>query len=147
MRLLPFHDMKPSPVRWLEAGLRRLGRVLHGSVWFPHVPLAILFGVGGILLLRRDLGADGSGFLADLLTGIPHFQPGLLPQLLIGIGMLIMALGLVFRSRVAWVMALLLAATAVASLVVGRHRGGFLLLSYFILVLGSLLAAGRDFNR
>lgn len=146
MRLSPI-PRKSSPIQWLEVELRRFGRALHASAWFPHVPLAIVFALGGVLLLRRDLGADWSGFLADLLTGNPRLQPGLLPQLLIGIGMLIMALGLVFRSRVAWVMALLLAATAVASLVVGRHRGGFLLLGYFILILGSLLAAGRDFNR
>jgi voltage-gated potassium channel len=146
MRLSPFHK-KLSPIQWLRVELRRVGHVLHGTRWFPHVPLAVLFAVGGVLLLRRDLGADWSGFLAGLLTGNPQLQPGLLPQLLIGSGMLIMAFGLVFRSRVAWVMALLLATTAVVSLVVGKHRGGFLLLSYFVLVLAALLAAGRNFNR
>lgn len=42
--------------RW-HAGLQRLHVLLGGRFWFPHVPLAILLGVGGIALLEWGTGA------------------------------------------------------------------------------------------
>ena len=141
------HLMRLSPVQQIRIQLRRLNHVLHGRLWFPHVPLGFLIAVGGAWLLRQDIGADFSPFLADLLTGHPHLQPRLLPQLLMGIGMLITAVGLLFRSRVAWLMALMLAISATLSLLLVRHEGGHLLLGYFILIMAALLFARAQFNR
>lgn len=129
---------------WMVSG--RLRQVLRLHLWFPQLPLAILIATGGVLLFGSDRGLDWRVLLPAVLAGRLELDLALLPRLLIGVGMLTMALGLVFRSRVAWVMALLLCLTAIASLVFGlHHRGG--LAVYYALVLFALLAAGRRFDR
>lgn len=126
--------------------LRRIHGALRGNAWFPHIPLAILLGAGGIWLLQSDLGDRWGPFLVNMIHGQVDISPNLLPPLLIGTGMLIMAGGLLLRSRLAWTMALLLAATAAVSMFFGQHQGGHLLLAYFILILALLLMAWRRFD-
>jgi voltage-gated potassium channel len=126
---------------------RRLHRVLHARLWFPQVPLAVLIAIGGVLLLDSDHGLNWRVLLPGVLSGHLDLDLALLPRLLIGVGMLTMALGLVFRSRAAWVMALLLSLTAIASLVFSLHHNGRGLAVYYALVLAALLAAGRRFDR
>ena len=70
-----------------------------------------------------------------------------LPPLLIGAGMVTMALGLLWRSRLAWFMAVLLATTAVVNTVLTGHGQFDVLLTYFAFVLASLLLAWRPFDR
>src|SRR5699024_9410866 len=123
--------------------LRRIHGALRGNAWFPHIPLAILLGAGGIWLLQSDLGDRWGPFLVNMIHGQVDISPNLLPPLLIGTGMLIMAGGLLLRSRLAWTMALLLAATAAVSMFFGQHQGGHLLLAYFILILALLPTAWR----
>lgn len=139
--------MRLSPIQYLRVQRRWLNHVLHGSLWFPHVPLAVLTGAGAAWLLYWDLGVGWAAFLADLLTGHPQLRPRLLPQLLMGIGLLITALGLLFRSRVAWLMALMLALAATLSLVLSHRAGGHLLLACFVLIVATLLVARRQFDR
>src|SRR5699024_7239547 len=57
-----------------------------------------------------------------------------------------MALGLLLRSRLAWVMALLLAALAAISMFFGAHANGHLLFAYLILMLALLMLAWRQFD-
>lgn len=121
--------------------------MLHGRLWFPHVPLALLPGLGGFWLLQQDLGANWRIYASELLEGGSHLNPRLLPPLLIGGGMLTMAFGLLWRSRLAWAMAPLLAAMATVSTLVTDHANGSVLLAYFVLVLGALLFAWRQFDR
>src|SRR6185437_1317904 len=102
-------------------------------------PLALLLGLGALALLRLDLGADWQHYLARLAGGRFDLKPSVLPPLLIGIGLLL-------RSRLAWAMALLLAATALANLLLGTHHA-HVLLAYFVLLLAALLAAWRQFDR
>jgi len=71
----------------------------------------------------------------------------MLPQLFIGAGMLTMAAGLLLRSRVAWVMALLLVVTANVSLLFRHDGNGHFLIGYFLLVLAALLTAWRQFDK
>jgi voltage-gated potassium channel len=112
------------------------------------VPLALLLGLGGLGLLRAELGTDWSRYAQLLMVDAARLQPHLLPPLLIGGGMLTMALGLLWRSRLAWTMALLLEVLGAVSLLLDAHAPhGRVLLAYFILVLAALLAAWRQFDR
>lgn len=124
----------------------RLGQAVHAGLWFPQLPLAALVALGGVWLLQVDLGARWQPFVAGLLAGQPTVTPSMLAPLLVGTGMVIMALGLLLRSRLAWVMALLLAGTAALSMLLGQHRGGHWLLGYFVLLLVLLSLAWRRFD-
>jgi len=92
----------------------RLARFLHASGWFPHVPLAILVGATGLLQilltsgsLKRLLATRGHPIvsLAGGL-GIPEIRGA--PQEAIGGLLIIVGIGLFWRSRLAWVIAFLL---------------------------------------
>lgn len=92
----------------------RLARFLHASGWLPHVPLAILVGATGLLQilltsgsLKRLLAARGHPIvsLAGGL-GIPEIRGA--PQEAIGGLLVIVGIGLLWRSRLAWVIAFLL---------------------------------------
>lgn len=131
----------------LRSRLQQLHRRTRGRRWFPHAPLALLLGAGGVLLLQADLGARRRQILSQLLHGGHGLSPGLLPPLLIGSGMLLMALGLLFRSRVAWTMALCLAIAAAISLSFGAHAHGHVLFAYFVLLSALLALAWREFDR
>lgn len=145
MHTLKFTQL--SPIQSLRVQVQKLNHLVRGRYWFPHFPLAVLLGLGGVLLLDAELGARWQQLITDFLTGHPeNVTPGLLPPLLIGGAMLVMALGLFLRSRVAWVMALLLLATGAVSLLVGARHGSHLLLWYFMLTLAVLLVAWRQFD-
>lgn len=135
-----------SPLQRMRIVVRRIHGILRGDAWFPHVPLAILMALGGVGLLQADLGSRWESFLAQLMRGQTNIEPSVLPPLLIGVGMLIMAVGLLLRSRLAWTMALLLAATAAVSMFFGVHSNGPLLLAYFIIMLALLLLSWRQFD-
>src|SRR5579875_756131 len=139
--------MLPSQTQFLSNRIQQLHKRIGGRHWFPHVPLAILLGLGGFWLLQTDLGRHWRHIVDQLLSGGQDLHPALLPPILIGLGMLIMALGLLFRSRLAWFMALLLAAAAAVTMYFGRLGHGHLLLAYFILVLVLLAFAWRQFDR
>ena len=127
--------------------LHRLQQKLYVRFWFPHVPLAILMVLGGVWLLRADLGRHWQDYLAQIMTGSLNMPPRMLPPILIGSGMLTMALALLWRSRIAWTMALLLVLTAAVSTRFSGHQSGYALLIYFLLVLGALLFSYRHFDR
>lgn len=138
--------MIPSPAQRLRIVLRRVHGRLRGDAWFPHVPLGILLGLGGFGLLHDSLGGRWKPFVVAFMHGETRIPPSLLPPLLIGIGMPVMAIGLLLRSRLAWLMALLLAATAAASMYFGVHPNGGVLLTYFVVMLVLLLMAWRQFD-
>ncbi|MGH8215155.1 MAG: voltage-gated potassium channel protein [Rhodanobacteraceae bacterium] len=139
--------MLPSSTNLLRNRIQQLHKRVGGSRWFPHVPLAILLALGGLWLLQADLGRQWRLILDQLLAGGQGLEPNLLPPLLIGIGMLIMGAGLLFRSRLAWTMALVLAATGAASMLFGHHPRAHLMLAYFLLMLALLVFAWRQFDR
>ncbi|HET7557307.1 MAG TPA: ion channel [Rhodanobacteraceae bacterium] len=132
--------------RW-RAGLQRVHALLGGRYWFPHVPLAILLGLGGFILLKWGTGSYWHRFASEIAAGSLQVAPRMLPQLLIGCGMLTMACGLLFRSRLAWSMALLLAVTAAVSAFFSARTDWTLLLAYFVCLLVLLLTAWRQFDR
>lgn len=135
------------PINRLRSLLRRWYVAIRGEYWFPHVPLALALAVGGVLLLQQEFGGRWDGYARGLMHGRFDIAPGLLPPLLIGGGMLIMAAGLLWRSRLAWTMALLLALTGAASLMLAGPSHSHLLLAYFALMLAALFFAWRQFDR
>ena len=139
--------MRLAFIQRLRARTQRLHQRLGGRHWFPHVPLALLLGLGGLWILNARFGGDWSQYAHALMEGDFHLNLRLLPSLLIGGGMVTMGLGLLWRSRLAWVMAVLLGATgAVNTLLTGQsHVHG--LLAYFAFLLAALLFSWRHFNR
>ena len=111
------------------------------------MPLALLQAAAGVWLLQATLGPVWPHLVDQLLAGGRGLRPALLPPLLTGLGMLIMAFGLALRSRLAWVIALLLATAAVSSLFLAPHAHAGLLRLYCIALLALLLASWRSFDR
>ncbi len=131
----------------VRARTQRLHHALRGHYWFPHVPLALLLGLGGLLVLRTSFGRHWLDYIQALAEQKVSVKLRRLPPLLIGGGMFTMSLGLLWRSRLAWVMSVLLAATAVVNTVFTWHGREQLLLAYFSFVLASLLLTWRAFDR
>ena len=135
------------PFLRLRALARRGNAHLRGDYWFPHAPLALAMAVGGLLLLQLNFGDQWQHYGQALVDRRFDLPPRLMPPLLIGSGMLIMGIGLLWRSRLAWNMALLLVLTGATSLVLGRHFNNHLLLAYFAVLAVALLSAWRQFDR
>ncbi|MGO8719570.1 MAG: voltage-gated potassium channel protein [Acidobacteriaceae bacterium] len=139
--------MTSTFIQRLRARSQRIHRLLRGRYWFPHVPLALLLALAGYWLLGASFGTHWQHYLKMLAEGKFRLELKRLPPLLIGGGMFTMALGLLWRSRLAWVMAVLLAVTAVVNTVFTGHAHGNFLLAYFAFVLATLLLAWRQFDR
>ncbi len=139
--------MRLAFIQRLRARTQRLHYRLGGRHWFPHVPLALLLGLGGLWILNARFGGDWSQYAHALMQGDFHLNLMLLPSLLIGGGMVTMALGLLWRSRLAWLMAVLLAATGAVNTLLTGHSHVHGLLAYFAFLLAALLFAWRHFNR
>ena len=142
MIVLPKLNVEQLRTLW-----HRVGNALRLHYWFPHIPLAVLMWLGGIWLLRSDVGRNWQHYFTQIVDGSLRMPPRMLPPILIGGGMLTMALGLLWRSRIAWIMALLLVLTAAISTRFGGQAHGYTLLIYFLLVLGALLFSWRHFDR
>jgi len=149
-----------APFRRLDGGFgqrtRRAARAtrrrLRTSLWFPHVPLFLLVLYLGLLQIHHGLSVGlhealrsedilllSKSALAAVVDGAPSATAGAF--------LVIMAFGLLTRSRLAWVIALL---GAVVSMMLvwlvwsGEHGLAF---GYNGLVLVALLAGGRAFRR
>ena len=146
-----------------RAALRRAYLFLHRRLsmghWFPHVPLAIAVGGAGLFSLLpaiRRFTAEylhlNLGHLLVALHPISGHLPRLIlagvPAAMIGILQLLIAFGLLARSRVAWLSALGMTAAELVLLL----RGGLVRVDsqqgiYIIVVLAALLAARNRFDR
>lgn len=138
--------MRLRPIASVNAIAHRWYALARGEYWFPHIPLAVLLAAGGAWLLQADLGREWLARISALAQGRFHLEPSRLPLLLIGGGMLTMAIGLLMRSRLAWTMAVLLVLTAATNLVLDKQVHS-LLLPYFVLVLAALFFSWRQFDR
>ena len=138
-----------SRVERLRIKLEGAYKLLRGPVWFPHVPLALMLWLAGFWVLQGDWGNHWYSGLRSLGDGDFHFdlQVRKLPSLFIGSGMLIMGLALLWRSRLAWMVAVLLAVTATTNTVLGRHAHAGPLSTYFLLIVVALLLTWRSFDR
>lgn len=140
----------PNPKGRVERGstlLHALARRLRLDRWFPHLPLAALLALAGLWLVRAEVGTQWLSDLDRLAGGDLSMPSRLLLPLLIGGGLLTMAFGLPLRSRVAWIMALLLVVAATISVLLGPHRPGAGLPVYLLALLLALALAWRQFDR
>lgn len=96
--------------------LYRLGRL---DLWFPHVPLAFAVGWGGVLALLPDVKRyvfdyfhlQLSGLINELHPLNENIHALLLqgvPITALGIFQLFLAVGLLFKARIAWIFALII---------------------------------------
>jgi voltage-gated potassium channel len=137
----------------MQRTLRATRRRLRTHLWFPHVPLFLAVGCLGLLQLEHALGIGltdhvTAGDLLNLsrtaLTAVVHGAPSATA----GVFLVVMSFGLLTRSRLSWVIAVL--ATVVSALLIwlvwlGPPANG--LLVYNLAVLVALFAAGSAFSR
>lgn len=131
----------------LRVRLQGLNKLLRGHYWFPHVPLALMVALAGLWVLQSSFGAHWYPYVHGMIEGHFHLRPRLLPSLLIGGGMITMGLGLLWRSRLAWLVAMLLAIIAIVNTLLGKYTHGPALTSCFFLILVALLFSWRYFDR
>lgn len=143
-----FHRLwRPGVFARCVLGARRVGKWARARYWFPHIPLALALAGAGYLLLNLVFVAQRSVLLSDFPHHILDFRPASMPYVLIGVAMLVMSVGLLFRSRFAWIVAIVLTSSMVLSAtIVGHgHRTGVISYDGFLLL--ALLLSYTRFNR
>lgn len=127
--------------------MRQQERAFRKRHWFPHVPLAIAVAGSGVAQLWVVLSLQRRVLLADFPTHILEFRPSSMPFVLIGVAMLIMSVGLLLRSRLSWIIAIVLAAFTVLTAAILGHGQHQELIAYDGAVLIALLLSYRRFDR
>ena len=131
----------------------RAARLLRTSTWFPHVPLAILVGATGLLQILLTSGSlqrlltTGSRSIVSLAggLGVPEIRGA--PQEAIGGLLVIVGIGLLWRSRLAWVIAFLLGLATVSLELSPLSTASRPLEVFSMIVLLLLLLTRRSFTR
>ena len=137
----------PSGFARFVVAARRIASVLRARYWFPQVPLALALAWAGFLPLRHVFNRQSNVLLADFPRHILDFRPASMPYVLIGVAMLVMSVGLLFRSRFAWIVAIVLTSSLVLSAAIVGHGGVAGLISYNGVLLAALLASYAWFDR
>lgn len=125
---------------------RRIGQVARARYWFPHIPLGLALAGAGYLLLSLVYALQRQVLLSNFPHNIFDFMPASMPYVLIGVAMIVMSVGLLFRSRFAWIVAVVLTSSMVLSAaIIGHNRSGLLSYDGFLLV--ALLLSYPWFDR
>ncbi len=137
--------------RLMQQARRRMGL----DHWFPHLPIAAAAGILGLLNLLDGLSRLSKAFpLLKQLKPVLHISqialvPGLggLPEALAGAVLLAMSFGLALRSRLAWVIALIISAATLALILhqANFQWGALALLNGVVLV--ALILFYRQFSK
>ena len=137
----------------LPAGLRKMMAGLSRKDWFPHVPISLAVAMFGLLHLLAvidqaialQLHLRTPGSIRQDLVGINLSG---ISQLSISIFLLVMSVGLWFRSRTALLLSVLAVAVGVVNLYLRTDTlAEYGLLGFDILLLGLMLASYRSFDR
>lgn len=99
----------------------RVYRSLRMQAWFPHVPLALAVGLAGVVQAWPSLESmrEVVAFFAasrevnDLSRGFDALAIHGVSQELVGVLLMVLALGLLLHSRLAWVLTLMMTAATV----------------------------------
>ena len=139
---------------WLRKEQHRITRLLHTRAWFPQVPLALLVGAQGLLhillasgSLRPLLQEIATPPFSTLASGVRVLQIGAASHIGIGILLVLVAIGMLWRSRLAWMLAFLLTLGVVTLEFSPLASASRLLQLFSIIQLLLLLAARRAFTR
>jgi voltage-gated potassium channel len=138
---------RPGRMARFVTAARRIGKAARTQYWFPHIPLALALAGAGLLLLQLVYAIQRRALLSDFPHHILNFRPESMPYVLIGVAMIVMSVGLLFRSRFAWIVAIVLTASMVLSaVIIGHgHRPGIVYYDGILLVV--LLISYRWFDR
>ncbi len=139
---------RPGRFARLTTAARRTTKSLRSRYWFPHIPLALALAGAGYLILHVVFKHQRELLLSDFPHHILDLRPQSMPYVLIGVAMLVMSVGLLFRSRFAWIVAIVLTASMVLSVaILGRHGQGAGISYYDGLLLLALIFSYRWFDR
>ncbi len=147
--------------RWLgkidvfKPGWLRVYRRARLDLWFPHIPLAIAVGGAGALALLPAIRKYLQEYLHLQLTGLfdalhplSAQVPGLLlqgvPSTVVGALQIFIAVGLLARSRLAWISALLITIVQLALAVGYIHQPWLSTGVVYLVVLLAALVTGRQ---
>jgi voltage-gated potassium channel len=143
----------PTRVRILW---NRIYRLLGMALWFPHVPLALAVGLVGLAELLPSLGSLHhlisfvslpAKEIAGLSQGFDALAIRGVSQELIGALLVLLSLGLLWRSRLAWVLTLLMTAATVGLQFTPHAENHPTILGYSGALLLLLFMARRSFQR
>jgi voltage-gated potassium channel len=132
--------------------MKTLARRLRGFATHivPHGYLAMLLVIDGLMLVHpvveKALQHVRGGWFQDWITLLDAFGLLALPQVVIAVGLAIMAIGIALRARVAWVLSLLLLAAAAFLSLRGDYRS-VPLFAFTLLLAVALLVYWRRFDR
>ncbi len=139
---------------WVQRARRRVARFVHARAWFPHVPLALLVGAQGLLHILLASGtlwpllrSIASPSLASLAGGLGALQIGDASHGAIGVLLVLVAFGMLWRSRLAWLLAVLLTLAVVVLEISPLSRASRALEIFSIAQLLLLAAARTSFTR
>ncbi|WP_234731645.1 voltage-gated potassium channel protein [Acidocella facilis] len=139
--------------------LLRLYRKMRLDLWFPQIPLGLAVGAAGMIALQPAIRRYLSEYLHLQLSGlfdalhpldakVPALILQGVPSTIIGVLQIFVAVGLLLRSRLAWIAALLMALAQGALAIGYSHEAWY---SPPVLYIGTvfiiLSAAGRSFQR
>ncbi|WP_292054995.1 MULTISPECIES: NAD-binding protein [unclassified Martelella] len=129
---------------------------MHIGSWFPHVPLALAIGIGGLLQLLPAFGSLQSlisvlpvpaSDLSGLSVGFKALAIRGVSQELVGGLLTLLSIGLLWRSRLAWVLTLLMTAASLVMQLLLHSDPNTALVAYSVLLLISLLLTRQSFHR
>ena len=138
-----------SRIRRVYAGLRHK---LHLDLWFPHVVLAAAIALFGLFKISPEI----PHMLGLRLAGsVQAFQPSLamhmavrsIPSIVIGMFLVIMAIGMLLRSKLAWTMVILILAVNLTLGIVNPSSSSTALLVFNILLFIAVVISYRSFDR
>lgn len=139
---------RPGRLARFTTAARRIAKAARTRYWFPHIPLALALAGAGYVILRLVFAYQRQALLSNFPHHVLDFTPKSMPNVLIGVAMLVMSVGLLFRSRFAWIVAIVLTSSMVLSAAILGHNGrGTGIFYYDGLLLLALLLCYRWFDR
>lgn len=138
--------------RWrVKRSAALIAHIVGARYWFPHTIFSLALLADALHILKDAFGIRMLRFwahpnLSALGVAEIHLAIGDLFRLAISIAMIVMSIGLALRSRLAWLLTLVLLA-AIVLLQVKHQVGASWWLYYEIVLLAALLLTQRHFSR